>query len=137
MRALLLSCVMLCLVLRSCLAAPQSHDDLTRNVGWVSDPNGRGTSSLIVTCLVTLGLCVWLSIPRRDETTFRHSLQYIKWSIIGIFGPELVVFAAWRQYISAQSLLREVRHQQAQELSSRPAKVLSILDNMEHLLTRF
>ena len=28
---------------------------------------------------------------------------------MGIFGPELVVFAAWRQYISAKALLTEVK----------------------------
>ena len=81
-------------------------------VGWVPSPDGRGTSSLVTTCIITLGLCVWsaihLSIPKRGETSFQYLMRNVKWCIIGVFGPELVVFAAWRQYISARALSTEV-----------------------------
>ena len=104
---------------------PNASRKLT--VGWVPDPDGRGTSSLVLTCLVTLGLCVWsavhLSIPRRNEKAFRHTLQYMKWCIVGIFGPELVVFAAWRQYISAQALQKETEDEEARNESSKPTEV--------------
>ncbi|KAJ2965637.1 hypothetical protein NQ176_g10522 [Zarea fungicola] len=40
----------------------------------------------------------------RDESPSEYSYRYLKWSILGVFGPELVIWAAWRQYISARSL---------------------------------
>lgn len=108
------------------MASPQTIG-ASRNVGWVADPDGRGTSSLIVTCLVTLGLCVWsamhLSIPRRNEKNWYHTLQYVKWSIIGVVGPELVLFAAWRQYVSAQALLGEVQATEARKATPNSTTV--------------
>jgi hypothetical protein len=38
-------------------------------------------------------------------------MRNFKWGLIGVFGPELVVFAAWRQYNSAKELHAEVRRQ--------------------------
>lgn len=84
-------------------------------VGWFSDPAGRGTFSLIFSCVLTLGLCVWsamhLNIPPHDESHAQSWWRNIKWGVIGIFAPELVVFAAWRQYNSAKSLQTEVNRQ--------------------------
>ena len=82
-------------------------------VGWVSDPNGRGTITLLTSCLLTLGLCVWsamhLDIPPRRISHIRLWLLYFKWSIIGVLGPELVVYVAWRQLNSARTLRSEVQ----------------------------
>ena len=90
-------------------------DGVPHTVGWVSDPAGRGTFSLISSCLLTLGLCVWsamhLNIPPHDESHAQSWLRNIKWGVIGIFAPELVVFAAWRQYNSAKALQTEVNQQ--------------------------
>lgn len=64
-----------------------------------------------------------LSIPKQNEKSLYHTIQYMKWSAIGIVGPELVLFAAWRQYVSAQALLEEVRATRTQEALRRPTKV--------------
>lgn len=90
-----------------------SNNSSDATVGWVTDPNGRGTFSLISSCLVTLGLCVWsamhLNIPPHGESLAQSWKRNIKWGLIGVFAPELVVFAAWRQYNSAKQLCTEVR----------------------------
>ena len=82
-------------------------------VGWVPDSSGRGTISLLLSCLSTLILCIWsaihLNLPLRDESSFNYTWRYFKWSIIGLFGPELVVWTAWRQYISARAVRTESR----------------------------
>ncbi|KAK7943071.1 uncharacterized protein PG986_012184 [Apiospora aurea] len=82
-------------------------------VGYVDDPDGRGTLSLLFSCLLTLGLCVWsavhLNLPRHGETDLEFMYRNLKWSILGIFGPELVIWAAWRQLLSARSLTRRVK----------------------------
>ena len=81
-------------------------------VGYVSDPDGRGTPSLVISCLVTLILCVWsavhLNVPRRGETRLQSCLVTFRWIVAGIYAPELVVFVAWRQWRSARLLQRVV-----------------------------
>jgi len=81
-------------------------------VGWVSDPNGRGTSSLFISCMLTLGLCVWsalhLNIPSKSETKQQYWLRRVKWAICGVLIPEIVVLLAWRQWTSARRLTTEI-----------------------------
>lgn len=76
--------------------------------GWQGDPDGRGTMTLLLSCLATLSLCVYssihLNLPRHNQTKIRYWLKSGKWLLTGIFAPELVVFAAWRQYSSARVL---------------------------------
>lgn len=90
------------------------NDDIpsVRVVGYVSDPEGRGTPSLVISCLVTLVLCVWsavhLNVPRRDQTRLEAIFLILRWVIAGIYAPELVVFAAWRQWSSARMLQKNV-----------------------------
>lgn len=81
-------------------------------VGWVPDPNGRGTSGLIISCLLTLGLCVWsalhLNIPAKEESHREYWLRRVKWAACGVLLPELVVLLAWRQWTSAGRLTKEI-----------------------------
>ncbi|KAI9849073.1 MAG: hypothetical protein M1838_000274 [Thelocarpon superellum] len=78
-------------------------------VGWVPDPNGRGTLSLLISCVLTLGLCVWtavhLNVSPENETHMREYYRHSKWLFLGIFGPELLLFAAWRQWNSAKAMV--------------------------------
>lgn len=82
-------------------------------VGYVPNPDGRGTLSLLFSCLLTLSLCVWsaihLDLPPHGETDIEYTYRYLKWSVLGIFGPELVIWAAWRQFISARTLTKFIK----------------------------
>lgn len=84
----------------------------TEVVGYVPDPEGRGTVSLILSCVLTLILCVWsalhLNVPGPKCTTERWVLLNIAWIFAGIYSPEMVVFAAWRQWDSARLLQKAV-----------------------------
>lgn len=86
----------------------------TNNVGWVSDPNGRGTAGLITSCVLTLGLCAWsalhLNIPPKREPRRRYWSRNVRWVLLGVFIPELVVLAAWRQWASCRELGMELHH---------------------------
>ncbi|EJT74765.1 hypothetical protein GGTG_08603 [Gaeumannomyces tritici R3-111a-1] len=77
-------------------------------VGYVSDPHGRGTISLLLSSILTLILCVWsalhFNVPPSNQTATRDALLSARWVIAGIYAPELVVFAAWRQWSSARLL---------------------------------
>jgi hypothetical protein len=91
-----------------------SRPDTTNDtlVGFVQQPDGRGTLSILFSCLLTLSLCVWsaihLDLPKHDEHQFRYACRYLKWSLLGLFGPEIVIWAAWRQQISARILTRSM-----------------------------
>ena len=81
--------------------------------GWVDDPNGRGTFTIVSSCVLTLSLCVYTAIHlnvRHYRTTELQSwIETAKWVVFGILAPELVVFVAWRQYVSAIALDHIVR----------------------------
>ena len=67
-------------------------------VGFVPNPDTRGTIPLLFSCLLTLILCVWsaihLDLPPHGETELEYTYRYFKWSMLGVLGPELVIWAA-------------------------------------------
>ena len=85
--------------------------DKTETVGWQSDPNGRGTFTLVSSCLLTLIICVYsamhLNVPPYGESTTQFWMRNIRWGLLGIFGPELIVFIAWKQYQSANTIQKQ------------------------------
>ena len=95
-------------------------------VSYASDPNGRGTISLIISCLLTLLLCVWsalhLNVPRQAETTLECLWTNTRWILVGIYAPELVVFTAWRQWSSARLLNRIVQQHAGHTTNLNPEK---------------
>lgn len=114
--------------------------------GWVSEPsNSRGTFTILSSCITTLILCVYtavhLNVPHHGDAEFRRWLRTTKWVILGILAPELVVFVAWRQYVSAVTLERAVKQIQTNGEILEDAistgryipKVLSCFNSMECL----
>ncbi|KAI4869476.1 hypothetical protein F4820DRAFT_455816 [Hypoxylon rubiginosum] len=81
----------------------------TQLVGYVQDLSGRGTATLVTSSLLTLVLCVWSAL---------HLIV-----IAGIYAPEPVVFAAWRQWCSAW-LLQQLVEQTLKDTQtgSQPSK---------------
>jgi hypothetical protein len=79
---------------------------------WVSAPTTRGTFGLLVSCVLTLILCLWtslhLNLSRKDETAMGRVSHKLKWTLLALFAPEIIVYTAWRQYVSAQALSTEV-----------------------------
>ena len=79
---------------------------------WVSEPNGRGTWSVLYSCVFTLSLCVWsaihLNIPPRGEPPIRQWLRKTNWVIIAILATEVVLYSAWQQYYIARRFSREM-----------------------------
>ena len=90
--------------------------------GWVDDPDGRGTFTIASSCVLTLSLCVYTAIhlnvrPYR-KTELQSWIETTKWVVFGILAPELLVFIAWRQYVSAMALDRIVRELQERDQSA-------------------
>lgn len=100
---------------QSSYAAEPGNIELSDTVGWQSDPNGRGTFTLVSSCLLTLVICVYsamhLNVPPHGESTLNYWMRTIRWGFWGIFGPELVVFVAWKQFLSAKAIEKISKNQ--------------------------
>ncbi|KAF3939537.1 hypothetical protein ABW19_dt0209686 [Dactylella cylindrospora] len=85
-------------------------------VGYAEEPNVRGTASLVLSCVLTLILCVWsalhLNVPPPNDSNLNYCWTCARWIFAGIYAPELVVFTAWRQWSSARVLHKIVKNGQ-------------------------
>lgn len=94
------------------LQAPVPSDQ-AQTTGWVDEPDGRGTFGIITSCVATLTLCVWsamhLNIAPAKQTYWQRVWYLIKWILLGILIPELVILSAWRQYLSAKRMTKEMK----------------------------
>ena len=76
---------------------------------WVSGPSTRGTCSLLLSCFTTLFLCAWTAYhPNIPQVKSNLPGRRAKWIVATVFAPELVLFAAWVQYVGAQRLKKEI-----------------------------
>ncbi|KAE9372869.1 hypothetical protein N431DRAFT_409181 [Stipitochalara longipes BDJ] len=87
-------------------------DNIT-TIGWVPEPDGRGTFGILRGCVITLALCVYtalhVNIPPEKATKLRKAMTKMKWVLIGMFAPELVVFVAWCQRQQASKLSKDLQ----------------------------
>jgi hypothetical protein len=79
---------------------------------WVDDPSGRGTWNLLYSCGFTLVLCVWtsihLNVPPPHESAWLAWRRKMKWVVIALFAPEVVVLTAFQQWLTATCFLKEL-----------------------------
>ena len=73
--------------------------------GWQADPSGRGTWTILWTCLATIFICTWsalhLDIPKRHESGYL-TLRKLSWMIIAAYAPEIVLYNAADSFFLAQ-----------------------------------
>ncbi|KAK3377234.1 hypothetical protein B0T24DRAFT_592848 [Lasiosphaeria ovina] len=85
---------------------------------WVPEPNSRGTWSLIQSCLLTLGLCVFSAIHpnvfHRESRWWTRWLVRFKWLVAALIAPEFIVFNAWSQRRHAARIARQLRRRAGQ-----------------------
>ena len=86
---------------------------------WQEDPNERGTWDLLQSCLVTLALCVYTSIHinvfNSEVGTWSRFWIRVKWALIALLIPELIVFNAWVQRRLAHRIAKVLRARSGQE----------------------
>ncbi|KAI5805990.1 hypothetical protein EDC01DRAFT_785974 [Geopyxis carbonaria] len=101
------------------------HITLVR--GWVAEPKGRGTFGILLTCLLTLFLCIWTTVhvnidpvsypepvfPRtiwaKVKTFFlelrkKRWFRKMFWSIMGLIFPEVTVAIAAYERLTGRML---------------------------------
>lgn len=103
-------------------------------VGFVREPNGRGTIGLLWSCLFTWLLCSWVlfhvNIPARNDSKQRVICRRIYFLVIGIIFPELLAGITLTQCRDAYLVVLQIR-----ELHSRVYLPLPRLvqKDMEHI----
>ena len=111
---------------RRAFAAPvlvRSEDEAI--LAWKQEPDGRGTWGIVSSCTITMTLCVYtalhLNIPSVSKESAQlpwwnwqrikasHWFLQFQWILLGLFAPELVVYAAWTQFRNARALTNFMR----------------------------
>ena len=85
--------------------------------GWRGEPSGRGTWSILSMCLITLTLCVWTAVhlnlqgiqPPGLLGKLESILYKPRWIVVGLFAPEILVYIAWSQWLSARMLKKKMQ----------------------------
>ncbi|RPA80928.1 hypothetical protein BJ508DRAFT_190618, partial [Ascobolus immersus RN42] len=76
------------------------------------EPATRGTLGLLVSCSITLLLCIWSSIhpnvPGAKRRWYGRFIAKASWMMMALFAPEMVLFMAYKQYRKAKALTREL-----------------------------
>ncbi|KAH5025437.1 hypothetical protein HBI82_185340 [Parastagonospora nodorum] len=87
---------------------PSSNETLL----WGAEPRFRGTYSILSSCIITIGLCVWtavhLNVPEHGKV-MPQFLRKVKWLAVGLFAPELVAWTAFQQRREAQMICDVLR----------------------------
>ena len=70
------------------------HEPLSEHAAWHPEPSVRGTWSILSTCIITLGLCIWtavhLNIPEHGTTQWTKFWRKVFWLFMGLLAPEIV-----------------------------------------------
>ena len=95
----------LCLDLQNCSShVPSGSNKL---VGWVPESSGRGTITLLWTCLLTTFLCTWaVNHPRVDKRRRFRILHKLALSLKTFLAPELIAVEGAQEWTQARRLVK-------------------------------
>ena len=86
----------------------QAKDEMLVH-GWVPEPHGRGTYSILWSCLATIFLCTWsalhLDIPNRHGRWFLL-FRKVRWMFIALIMPEFIAARSAIAFLMARNLLK-------------------------------
>src|SRR5258706_10309301 len=79
---------------------------------WMREPKQRGTFGIISFCFSTLVICIWstlhFNIPIRRYTATRRFFLQVSWMILALLAPEVLLYLAINERITATLLLKQV-----------------------------
>ncbi|KAH8794167.1 hypothetical protein BGZ57DRAFT_983426 [Hyaloscypha finlandica] len=77
-------------------------------VGWVYESPGRGTLTLVVTCLFTIFLCTWVVIhPRVYKSRLLGAMYKITLFIKAILAPEFIAVEGLQEWTQCRKMKKE------------------------------
>lgn len=81
--------------------------------GWVSQPDTRGTLDIIWSRSSTIFVCVWvmlhLNVPARKDGEIVRFIRKLKWFMLAMLAPELVMLFAGGQWASTRRSVDEMK----------------------------
>lgn len=81
--------------------------------GWVAQPKGLGTLTILLSCITTIFLCGWPvlcpNIPEPEGRRWGFPKYKLRWQLFAIFFPEVVTSMAAEQWESANQSVQEFR----------------------------
>ena len=89
----------------------QAKNDTTLH-GWMPEPDGRGTWSILWSSLVTVSLCTWsvlhLNVRSGQHSWWGRPLRKIKWMLITLLAPEIILVLGAFNFLGAREVLTEI-----------------------------
>ena len=86
--------------------------------GWRSEPDGRGTWSILWSCLATIFICTWsalhLDIPERHGRWYLF-LRNIRFMLLAAVAPEYILAISADTLFKARDLLKKISKGENQE----------------------
>ena len=80
--------------------------------GWTPESGGRGTWSIIWTCLSTIFIAIWVSFHPNlpiATSTGKRLLHRLGWLFTAVLLPELVATEAYYEYCEMRALVKEMK----------------------------
>lgn len=91
------------------MSGNQSLSNVT-SYGWVNEPNGRGTWTILSTCLLTIVLCCWTSIcpniPAPEDGFLIQMRDQLHLALMGVLGPEFLLMVTLGEWTSARASVK-------------------------------
>lgn len=75
-----------------------------QTANWKPSPNTRGTYSIVSSCVLTLGLCMWSAIHLDIPSTSRATWQWTErceWLFWAMILPDVIVYQALCESVAA------------------------------------
>ena len=86
--------------------------------GWIPEPPGRGTWSILWSCLATIFICTWsalhLNVPERHGVWYLL-FRRLEFMVFAAMAPELILFDAAENFFGARDLSKYLVRQGNQE----------------------
>jgi hypothetical protein len=112
------------------------------SASYVPSPNGRGTTDIILSFIITLTLCVYTSIhlniaPNSNLFSIfgfgikRATVYQFYWVITALIAPEFVLFASFNQWKTARRLCKALKDIDHAEAASGSQSVLAESENAQ------
>ncbi|KAI4287570.1 MAG: hypothetical protein L6R35_003175 [Caloplaca aegaea] len=83
------------------------------SVGFVHEPNGRGTLGIVWTCLTVIVLNTWtvlhVNIPPSRWRSWHMYLHKLKWALVTVLIPEGILAIAFTQWRHARNTIPKMR----------------------------
>lgn len=95
-----------------CVLNVQAKDEVLVH-GWVSEPSGRGTWSILWSCLATIFICTWSALHL--DVPEKHGRWYLIFRKMGFMlvaatAPEIVLYDSANNFFEARDLLKYLRN---------------------------